>query len=150
MSSAAAASATVRTRAPSTESRAKGSGRGAIDTRPRLGLRPTSPQHDAGIRIEPPPSLPLASGTILAATAAALPPDDPPDVRDGSNGLRVGPNRRGSVIGRIPNSGVFVLPTTIAPAARRRRTGSLSRAGTQSPPASVPHVVRMASGLVPR
>src|SRR5437016_2777029 len=104
MSSAAAASATVRASAPSTERRAKGSGSGAIDTRPRLALTPTRPQHDAGIRIEPPPSLPLASETIPAATAAALPPDDPPGVRDGSYGFRVGPNRCGSVIGRIPNS----------------------------------------------
>ena len=30
--------------------------------RPRLGFRPTSPQQAAGIRIEPPPSLPWATG----------------------------------------------------------------------------------------
>ena len=33
-------------------------------TRPRLGLCPTRPQHDAGIRIEPPPSLALAAGNM--------------------------------------------------------------------------------------
>ena len=30
------------------------------------------------MRIEPPPSLPWASGTMPAATAAAAPPDEPP------------------------------------------------------------------------
>ena len=30
---------------------------GASDTRPRDGLSPTSPHSDAGMRIEPPPSL---------------------------------------------------------------------------------------------
>jgi len=34
-----------------------------------LGLSPTSPQHEAGIRIDPPRSLPSASATIPDATA---------------------------------------------------------------------------------
>ena len=37
---------------------------GAGEIRPRLGFRPTSPQQAAGIRIEPPPSLPWATGTM--------------------------------------------------------------------------------------
>ncbi len=52
---------------------------------------PTSPQHAAGIRIEPPPSDAVAAATSPAATAAAEPPDEPPGVRDGSHGLRVMP-----------------------------------------------------------
>ena len=36
------------------------------------------PQHDAGIRIEPAPSLACAIGTTPEATIAALPPDEPP------------------------------------------------------------------------
>ena len=92
------------------------------ETRPRLGLSPTSPQHAAGIRIEPPPSLPCATGSIPAATAAAAPPDEPPGVRSRSQGLRVAPLWRGSVVGRIPNSGMFVVPTTTNPASRSRRT----------------------------
>jgi len=36
------------------------------------------PQWEAGIRIEPPPSVPWASGRMPAATAAAEPPLDPP------------------------------------------------------------------------
>ena len=43
------------------------------------------------MRIEPPPSLPWASGTMPAATAAAAPPEEPPGVRSVSHGLRVGP-----------------------------------------------------------
>ena len=38
--------------------------------RARVGLRPKSPQHEAGMRIDPPPSLPCAIGTIPLATAA--------------------------------------------------------------------------------
>ena len=38
-----------------------------------------------------------------------------------------------SVTGRRPSSGVFVLPTTIAPASRSRRTCALSWSATQSP-----------------
>ena len=74
------------------------------------------------MRIEPPPSLPWAIGTMPAATAAAEPPEEPPGVRPWSHGLRVAPVWRGSVVGRIPNSGMFVMPTTTKPASRRRRT----------------------------
>src|SRR4051812_39204919 len=118
---------------------------GDHETRPRLGFSPTRPQHEAGMRIEPPPSLPWASDTIPDATAAPLPPDEPPGVRDVSYGLRVGPKRSGSVTGGMPISGVFVLPTTIAPAARSLRTVALSSGGTHSPIASMPFVVRMPS-----
>src|SRR3954453_11884339 len=95
---------------------------GPRETRPRLGLSPPRPQHAAGIRSEPPPSLPCASGTRPPATAAAEPPDEPPGERLGSHGLQVGPLWRGSVVGRIPNSGRFVTPTTTNPASLSRRT----------------------------
>ncbi len=80
------------------------------------GFRPTRPQHAAGIRIEPPPSLPCATGTMPAATAAAAPPEEPPGVRSRSHGLRVGPNSRASLVGRIPYSGSVVVPTMTKPA----------------------------------
>jgi hypothetical protein len=105
-----------------------------------VGFSPTSPQHDAGIRIEPPPSLPCASGSIPDATAAAAPPDDPPGVRSVSQGLRTGPKRRGSDTGRIPNSGMLVLPTITNPASRSRRTRKASWPGTKSPKMSDPIV----------
>ena len=43
------------------------------------------------MRIEPPPSLACAIGTIPAATAAAEPPLDPPVEWSVSQGLRAGP-----------------------------------------------------------
>ena len=78
------------------------------------------------MRIEPPPSLPWAIGTIPEATAAAAPPEDPPGVRVVSQGLRAGPKRRDSVTGTIPNSGRLVLPTITKPASRSRRTRKAS------------------------
>ena len=60
-------------------------------TTPRPGLRPTSPQHAAGILMEPMPSAACATGTMPAATAAAEPPLEPPGVREGAQGLRVTP-----------------------------------------------------------
>ena len=71
------------------------------------------PQHAAGIRIEPPPSVPRASGACPLATAAAAPPEEPPGVRARFHGFRVTPNSGLSVKGLWPNSGVVVLPTSI-------------------------------------
>src|SRR3569623_1140004 len=49
----------------------------AGNVRPREGLKPNTPQPEAGIRLEPPPSFACALGTLPAATAAAHPPDAP-------------------------------------------------------------------------
>ena len=132
-------SATDRDSTPS-ETRKLCPASGPTETRPRAGFRPTSPQHDAGIRIDPPPSLPCATGTIPAATAAAAPPLDPPGVRSVFHGFRQGPNRRGSVVGRMPISGIEVLPTITNPASRSRRTRNASCRGTNSPNRSLPIV----------
>ncbi len=72
----------------------------------------------AGMRIDPPPSDACATATIPAATAAALPPLDPPGVRVRSHGLCVAPYATGSVVGTSPSSGVFVRPTITNPALR--------------------------------
>ena len=61
--------------------------------RPREGLNPESPHSDDGMRMEPPPSEPVASGTMPAAMAAALPPDEPPGLQARSHGFLVAPNR---------------------------------------------------------
>jgi hypothetical protein len=58
---------------------------------PRVAFRPTSPLHEAGIRIEPPPSLAWPIATMPDATAAPEPPLDPPVEREVSHGLRDGP-----------------------------------------------------------
>ena len=91
MSSSAAASATVQAIGPITPSPGPTSPpSGPLLTRPRLGLSPNRPQLLAGIRIEPPPSLPCAIGASPPATAAAAPPLDPPAPRDRSHGVRAG------------------------------------------------------------
>src|SRR5580700_9996543 len=90
------------------------------DTRPYVGLMPTVPVSAAGWRMDPPVSLPSEHDTMRAATAAALPADDPPGVRVRSHGLRVGPKALFSLDEPIANSSKFVLPMTIASAARSR------------------------------
>lgn len=83
--------------------------------RPRVGFKPNSPQLAAGIRIDPPPSLPWPMGTMPAATAAAVPPEDPPAERFRFQGLRVGPKAWVSVEMLMPNSDVVVRAIGIAP-----------------------------------
>src|SRR5437588_12023331 len=95
---------------------------GYMGTRPKVGLRPTSPEKLAGMRIEPAPSEPSASGPSPAATAAAPPPVDPPGVRVRSHGFRDSPCSGLSVEPRHANSGKFERPTKIAPAARTLAT----------------------------
>src|SRR6516164_733032 len=102
---------------------------------------PTAPTRHAGWRIEPPVSLPSAHGARRAATAAALPPDEPPGVRAVSHGLRAGPKALFSLDEPIANSSMFVLPTRIASAARRRSTTDASYGGTYLPRMRDPAVV---------
>src|SRR5207249_3233795 len=77
-SSSAAASRTVRASGPCTDKPLISALSGAVDTRPRLVFRPTSPLTLDGMRIDPPPSLPGAAGSRPDATAAPAPPLDPP------------------------------------------------------------------------
>ena len=63
------------------------------------------------------------------ATAAAEPPDEPPDVYSKLNGFLVGPNTLLFVSEPAPNSGVLVLPMTIAPALRNLDTTNSSFSG---------------------
>src|SRR5262245_64337676 len=112
--------------------------------RPWLGFIPTRPLNEAGMRVDPPPSLAVATGTRPAATAAADPPLDPPGVRSVFHGLRVTPHAFVLVKLRVPNSGAAVLPTGMAPAARRRATcGESSATGPRSLNTSQPNEVGM-------
>jgi hypothetical protein len=111
-----------------------------------LDLEPDSPQNAAGIRIEPAPSDAEATPTMPAATAAALPPLDPPGLRCGFHGLRVAPHVFDSVKPQIASSGKFDLPTITAPAARIRATiAESAAAGTSQAP--VPSMVTSPSRL---
>src|SRR3954454_2046250 len=79
--------------------------------------------------MEPPVSVPIASGASNDATAAAEPPPDPPGIRSRSQGLWVGPYAECSVDEPIANSSMLVLPRIGRPAARRRAaTGAPSGA----------------------
>src|SRR6201990_329152 len=93
---------------------------GPSGLRARLGFRPNTPEADAGIRIEPPPSLACATGRMRPPAAAAAPPAEPPEECARFQGLRVGPCRRDSVVGIRPNSGLELLPNIDTPVSRKR------------------------------
>src|SRR5262245_49911241 len=100
--------------------------------RPYVGLQPTIPQYAAGRSTEPTVWLPMASGTMPAATAAAEPLELPPGVCSRFQGLRVG---AGSM---YANCVVCVLPRIAAPAALRRATAALSADGVRCANAAAP------------
>src|SRR5581483_662764 len=120
-----AASATLLAIGPMCATVPVGDG-GQNGTRPWVGLIPNTPVNALGMRIEPPPSVPSARAPMPEATAAAAPPDDPPGVFAGFQGLRVIPVSGLSVTPFQPNSGVAVLPRSTAPASRNRATAGAS------------------------
>src|SRR2546421_9694551 len=67
--SMSAASATLFAIGPTWAMVPMGEG-GHAGTRPKVGLMPKRPVNAQGMRIEPPPSVPTASGPIPEATAA--------------------------------------------------------------------------------
>src|SRR4051812_17923615 len=81
--------------------------------------------------MEPPVSEPSAPGVIRAATATALPPEEPPGVRVVSHGFFVTEKALFSVDEPIANSSMLHLPGRIAPAPRRRLTTVASYGGHQ-------------------
>ena len=96
-------------------------------------MSPTSPLKLEGMRTEPPPSVPIASGPSPAATAAPAPPDEPPGVMSVFHGLRVTPFSGVSVTPLWPNSELVLCANTIAPASRSRATaGASASAGVLS------------------
>src|SRR5258705_13445384 len=96
----------------------------SVGMRPTVGLNPTIPQNAAGLITDPFVCDPIAAGTTPAATAAADPMDEPPDVRDGSHGLSVWPGVMNA------SSAVKVFPSTIAPALPAPRTPGPAASGT--------------------
>ena len=97
--------------------------------RPQLGFSPTTPQHEAGRRTEQPVSVPSPSSQSPAASAAALPPDEPPVVRPGRRGFWTVPYHGFWLVTPQANSCRFALPTTTAPAATSRSTAVAVRVG---------------------
>jgi hypothetical protein len=62
----------------------------ARETRPYVPRSAQMPLTAAGMRSDPPVSVPVATGSTRAASAAPDPPLEPPGLRVGSHGLRVG------------------------------------------------------------
>ena len=88
---------------------------GAIDwTLPAMVL--ANRVRAAGMRTEPPVSVPSPPGAIPAAMAAAVPPLDPPGNRARSYGLRTGPKVALLLVAPKAGSCMLFLPSTIAPA----------------------------------
>ena len=83
---------------------------------------PVMPQKLAGWRIEPPVSVPVAAGVRRAATAAALPPEEPPGMRLASQGLRTALQAEFSLPEPMANSSQFSLPSVTMPSLARRAT----------------------------
>jgi 2-furoate---CoA ligase len=77
-------SATVRAIGPSTVITLQPSGRDSDATTPGVGRNPTTPLTEAGPRMLPPVSEPVASGVIRAASATPAPPDEPAQLRSRS------------------------------------------------------------------
>ena len=94
-----------------------------------------------GIRIDPQVSLPIPAAAKLAATAAPVPPLEPPGLRDVSYGFRVCPPSELTVVMPRANSCRFVFPSMTAPASRSRRTWKASSGGITSAMAIEPLVV---------
>src|SRR4051812_4206987 len=85
----------------------------------------------AGCRIEPPVSVPIAHGASPPATAADEPPEEPPGIRLGSQGLLVAPYAEFSVEEPIANSSMLVLPSSTVPASCSRAATVASYGGRQ-------------------
>ena len=127
---ASATSSTVRAIGPTVSKVGQSGNTPSSGMRPQLGFRPTSPQQAAGRRIEQPVSVARPRSQRPAASAAALPPDEPPVVRPGCAGFCTVPYQGFWLVTPHANSCRFALPTMTAPAATRRSTAGALRAGT--------------------
>src|SRR5229473_3767433 len=102
---------------------------GTRGTRPGEVRKPTTEQKLAGLRSDPPVSLPSASGSMPQARETAAPPLLPPQVFERSQGFFVAPKTGLNVWEPAPNSGVLVLPMVMAPACWIRSTISMLKSG---------------------
>src|SRR5215469_8639920 len=93
--------------------------------RPQVVFRPAIPQQAAGIRTDPPVSVPRAASA--AATATAEPLDDPPGSRRGSAGFTGVPDQGFTPLADQHSSVRLVLPTIRAPARLVAATTAASR-----------------------
>src|SRR6201996_1184681 len=128
--SSSAASVTLRVSGPAWSSEEAKAIIPKREHEPYVGFKPTIPHSAAGWRIEPPVSVPSAHGARPAATAAALPPEEPPGTRVRSHGLRTAPYAEFSFDEPIANSSWLVLASSGAPARQRRCTAVAVNGGS--------------------
>ena len=114
-----------------------------LETRPCVGRNPATPQNAAGMRIEPPVSVPSAASQRSSATATAEPPLDPPGTWSGFQGLRHWPATASRLRTPKASSIIAALPIMTAPARRRRSTTGASAFGIWSAKSSDPQAVRI-------
>ena len=119
---ASAASSTERANGPTWSSELPKATTPYRLTTPYVGFTATVPQKLPGWRMEPPVSEPSAMVASPAATAAALPPDEPPGTRSRSQGFLLGPNALVSVEEPNANSSMLSLPSGMPPASMARAT----------------------------
>ena len=124
--SSVAASRTLRPNGPIWSSELANAVNPYRETRPYVGVTPTTPQNEAGCRIDPPVSEPRETTAVPWATTAADPPLDPPGTRSGATGLRTGPNAEFSFDDPMANSSQLVFPMMTPPACSRRITAVAS------------------------
>ena len=96
-------------------------------TRPHVVFSPEIPQHAAGMRIEPPVSVPYTTSASPAATAVAEPLDEPPGTRRGSSGFTGVPYHGLMPVTPRASSCRLVRPTIRAPAPRAPARQAASR-----------------------
>ncbi len=87
------------------------------------------PLKAAGTRPEPAVSVPRAKSTMPRATATAEPALEPPLILAGSYAPRTAPYGERVPTRPVANWSRFVVPSTIAPAARSRATAGASASG---------------------
>ncbi|EKD95284.1 MAG: hypothetical protein ACD_24C00543G0001 [uncultured bacterium] len=85
-------------------------------TLPYVGFNPVIPDHEAGHLMLPPVSDPIAKIHMLAETAAADPPEEPPGTLSVSQGLCVVKKSEVSVDAPCAKASILVLPKITAPA----------------------------------
>src|SRR5580693_6866205 len=86
--------------------------------RPQVVFSPQIPQQAAGMRIDPPVSVPYATSASPVATATADPLEDPPGASEASSGFTGVPNQGLIPVTPSASSCRLVRPTTCPPAAR--------------------------------
>ena len=79
--SSSAQHATVGARGPAESSVPDSGNTPSSGIRPTVVFKPVTPQKAAGIRTEPPVSLPMAAAAMPSVTETAAPEDDPPGMR---------------------------------------------------------------------